>query len=479
MIVSEVNQLLHRNYSLICFNALNSQELLYVLRDVVAKIQGDREVDSKMSPEQMAVYILSVLRICKYEPQIDPVQFRQGLIRGDSETINPILEWLLTHIDLVKKRCYLSRFLVKVEVPMEYLSNPEISSLYEQYLSLVDRFKVVHKERDVGNKNIYTATELTADLQIMEKEKEAVTARIEKMTVKVKSAMELLDCAHALRMEKDRERDLAVQKEQEREAVTSMQMSLQIIERELQTLERNENEMSVESLIRHLGEEITVQTTIVKEQLPAVMSTRKRQIKALLTVNETAYLTPEYITALKSTFDTTVKGIQNLLELKISKIDTDRMEPFRQQVAAVGNMKRNVLAKLEICDNTLLDIRRKFEEQREQSKILTEEIVPKGEELKKYIMRLKNRSTLYKHYKSELAALTAENSVLYRTAAILENQLKQSDGNGKLLQQVEENLSDDLTRENVFSINQQLSQSMSAFYAKLAPLISDASLHHQ
>lgn len=42
------------------------------------------------------------------------IYFRQGLVRGDVEIIHPILTWLLTHTDMVQKRAYLSRFLVKV-----------------------------------------------------------------------------------------------------------------------------------------------------------------------------------------------------------------------------------------------------------------------------------------------------------------------------------------------------------------------------
>jgi len=41
-------------------------------------------------------------------------QFRQGLVQGEVEIIHPILTWLLTHIDVVQKRAYLSRFLIKV-----------------------------------------------------------------------------------------------------------------------------------------------------------------------------------------------------------------------------------------------------------------------------------------------------------------------------------------------------------------------------
>lgn len=52
--------------------------------------------------------------------------FRQGLIQGDIEIIYPILMWLLTHIDMVQKRAYLSQFLVKVR----YLGDKYYMRLY-------------------------------------------------------------------------------------------------------------------------------------------------------------------------------------------------------------------------------------------------------------------------------------------------------------------------------------------------------------
>lgn len=73
--------------------------------------------------------------------------------------------------------------------------------------------------------------------------------------------------------------------------------------------------------------------------------------------------------------------------------------------------------------SSLQELQVKLEEKHELSKMVVEDVIPKGEELKKYINRLKTRGTLYKHCKSELTWLNAENSVLHRTATILENQV--------------------------------------------------------
>lgn len=42
-----------------------------------------------------------------------------------------------------------------MEIPAEYLSDPDIGSVYEKYLNMVEEFKTLHKERETGRKVIF------------------------------------------------------------------------------------------------------------------------------------------------------------------------------------------------------------------------------------------------------------------------------------------------------------------------------------
>ena len=53
-------------------------------------------------------------------------------MQGEKPVIYPILEWLLKNTETLKKRAYLARYLVKVEVPAEFLAEEAISDLYQQ-----------------------------------------------------------------------------------------------------------------------------------------------------------------------------------------------------------------------------------------------------------------------------------------------------------------------------------------------------------
>jgi len=58
--------------------------------------------------------------------------FRQGIVQGDKHVVHPVLEWLLKRIPDLKERAYLARYLVKVDIPPDFMADPKISELYDQ-----------------------------------------------------------------------------------------------------------------------------------------------------------------------------------------------------------------------------------------------------------------------------------------------------------------------------------------------------------
>jgi len=58
--------------------------------------------------------------------------FRRGVVQGDKPVIYPVLEWLLRHMSELKERAYLARYLVKVDIPQDFMIDSQIAELYEQ-----------------------------------------------------------------------------------------------------------------------------------------------------------------------------------------------------------------------------------------------------------------------------------------------------------------------------------------------------------
>ncbi|XP_051164065.1 intraflagellar transport protein 81 homolog [Leptopilina boulardi] len=472
-IVTEINKLLSRNYNLISFSALGSDDLLQVLSDVLSEIEQKEngKIDIRTeNPEQSSIRIFSLLRVLKYQPDTDPVLFRQGLVKGETETIYPILKWILSNVNIARQRAYLSRFLVKVEIPTEYLSDPDIGSIYEKYLNMVEEFKTLHKDRETGRKGGETAAELKADVEAMEKEKKTLIGRIERMKIRIEPAKHLLDAAQHLRRERDRERELVLQKSQEAEAYEAVEMALQRAEKELEILKDEGAGLTPQTVLQRLTEEVSVLTVIANERLPEEIKNKKLQLEALTAVVDSPYIGTDEIAALRTKLDAAAREVQELVEKKASEMGSDKMAPFRQQAAAIGNIKKNVLDKLEKSESTLTELEAKLKEKKEKAKLVSEETAPDGEEFKRYVARLKTKSTLYKQSKAELSALKAENGVLRRTIEILENQLSeiQTNDEAELM-----TLPENFTKETANEINKKLAEEIAKLQKELAPLLDE------
>uniref|UniRef100_A0A4W5QZN9 IFT81 calponin homology domain-containing protein n=1 Tax=Hucho hucho TaxID=62062 RepID=A0A4W5QZN9_9TELE len=104
--------------------------------------------------------------------------FRQDLVTGSKPVIHSILHWLLQRITELKKRAYLARFLVKLEVPAEFPQGGVITDTDHQ------------------------------DIGAMEEEKDQLIKRVERLKKRVESVFNhqrMLELARQLHVEKERE----------------------------------------------------------------------------------------------------------------------------------------------------------------------------------------------------------------------------------------------------------------------------------
>ena len=63
------------------------------------------------------------------------------MIAGDKSTVHDVLAWLLGHMDALKQRAYLAKYLVPVDVPHEFVADPEIDRALQECQMLMTTFK--------------------------------------------------------------------------------------------------------------------------------------------------------------------------------------------------------------------------------------------------------------------------------------------------------------------------------------------------
>ncbi len=240
-----------KNLNFIQFDNLQGNNLLQVLNDVFADIEPKQKADIRdEAPEQTAVRMFNLLKVLKYKPPDENIsQFRNGLVTGDKVAIHPILKWCLERLPELKKRAYLARFLVRIEILPEFLSDHAVSDLNNQYESLMADFKETHRNYDHLMSTQHTTADLKEEIEKMEEEKEQIVKRLERVKKRVDSvnnANEMLEVTHGYRMEVEREEKIGQQKAELRSDIGQIETKIDRLEKILKEQQSSYHDLNAD-----------------------------------------------------------------------------------------------------------------------------------------------------------------------------------------------------------------------------------------
>ena len=235
---------------------------------------------------------------------VDSVAFREGLISGEADLIHPILYWLLSRREDLKKRAYLSRYLVKVDIPVEMRTDSDVAEVYEQYELLIEEFKQTHKQWDVSRNVNETVAELRKDLQTMEDDREVLTRRIERIQRKVKrmfkspiciivllekfeqvehvpNCNQLLAVAKKLRAEKEKNRELLTQRDDQKAYIQHLESRRLRLQQQLSDIRQSNSSVSSHNVFQRLEDQIRVNKYMISDKLPKELEQRAANVTLL------------------------------------------------------------------------------------------------------------------------------------------------------------------------------------------------------
>jgi intraflagellar transport protein 81 len=79
-------------------------------------------------PQDIIFQVSEFLKILSYECDF-PAEWESGLLNGDRKVIYPIYYFLLKNHSALRKRAYLAKFLVPLDIPEEFAGDPELKKL--------------------------------------------------------------------------------------------------------------------------------------------------------------------------------------------------------------------------------------------------------------------------------------------------------------------------------------------------------------
>ncbi|CAN0513768.1 unnamed protein product, partial [Ectocarpus sp. 8 AP-2014] len=129
------------------------------------------------------------------------------------------MHWCLQRLPQLKKRAYLARYLMPVEVPTEFMQDQALIDLHESHRQLQAEFKTTHKQVDQTRNTDLRPGELRTEIGQLEDEKKQLTEKISKLKANVSEEpgfAEMLDVTSRLRKAQEETAELGAKSIQQR-----------------------------------------------------------------------------------------------------------------------------------------------------------------------------------------------------------------------------------------------------------------------
>uniref|UniRef100_A0A8C2J491 Intraflagellar transport 81 homolog n=1 Tax=Cyprinus carpio TaxID=7962 RepID=A0A8C2J491_CYPCA len=383
-----------KNFNLITFDSLQT------LNDALAETDPKQAIDIREEmPEQTAKRMFTLLGMLKYKPPGGMSQassFRQGLVTGSKSVVHPL-----------KKRAYLARFLVKLEMPADVLQDDIIAETYHQYEELVEGFKNIHKECEQLKSSGFSTAEIRRDIVAMEEEEDQLIKRVEA----VSNHHRMLELARQLRVEKEREESLAHQKQEQKNQLFQAEQRLQRCQIQLKDLQQAGADEKPESLMKRLEEDIKFNSYV----------NMRKVVQYLQKVASEPAMGQAELRELEDKIRETNTEINRLIEKRMMRNDPmdDKLSLFRQQAAIIGRKKEAKVEELQEAREELAAVERELNMKSSQARERGGVELIRGDEFKHYVAKMRGKSSTYKKKRQEIAELKVEYGVLQRTEEIL------------------------------------------------------------
>lgn len=416
-----------KNFNLITFDSLEPIQLLQTLNEVLAEIDSKQSIDIREEmPDQTAKRMFTLLALLKYKPSgglTDASSFRQGLVTGSKPVIHPILHWLLQRVPELKKRAYLARFLVKLDVPGEFLTDDVISDTYHQYEELVEGFKTYHKECEQLRNSGFSTAEIRRDIAAMEEEKDQLIKRVERLRKRVESVsnhQRMLELARQLRVEKEREESLAHQKQEQKSQLFQAEQRLQRCQIQLKDLRQAAADAKPESLVKRLEEEIKFNSYMVSDKLPKELERMRRKVRYLQKVASEPAMGHAELAELEEKIKQLNQANQEM-EKKMTRTDPmdDNLTLYRQQASIIARKKEAKAEEVQEAREELAAVSREVSAKSSQARGQGGVEIIRTDEFKRYVAKMRGKNITYKKKRQEIAELKSEFGILQRTEEIL------------------------------------------------------------
>lgn len=425
-IVQGLNQHLGLDLTLVKLDRKTGEQLSELLRQVCELLSPSLHVDFQKVPlpYRAADFAASVLG---YNSGRERQAFRAGVVNGDRVVVYPLLSWIFEHFEKLKKKVYLAKYIMPVQVPADLLAtDEEVGEAMETLKGLVMRFKIVHKDVERLRQSKLFPAELQRESQRLEEDKDQLVGNIERTRKKLQNLEEdeeganeedeqLVQAVSKLRQEQDRDRELAKQLKEQQDLLEEARMKHASVKKRLHDVESDARQFGINGLISRLDKELTSKQRIAQD-LPREIQDAKQQLDRLSRVvygNVNIGSLEEEVSQLREE----VSGLEAKESTKSKSSREDKLRMYQQQALLVSNNKKQLEERLRAKEAELQALSSRSRDMNSRSFV---QKIPQGEERKRFTAEIRNKTAKVQNLRKRLEGLDNEMAVLNRTEQLLE-----------------------------------------------------------
>ncbi|KRX89041.1 Intraflagellar transport protein 81 -like protein, partial [Trichinella pseudospiralis] len=347
-VISELNRPpYNQTLSLVELDALEPLQLLQLLSDTLCFLAKEPQTATEVS-----LRVLEWLTLLRYASSMEKDEFHRAIAGGNKETILKALAWVLHRQNEVEQRLYLSKFLIPIKVPVDFLQDVEVEQLNKECESLMEEFKELHKEFMKAKTAAEARKTVSSDIASMESEKEALLKRLERAKSKVNSLPDcenLLHVCREFRQEAERSDALSKTKNDQSFALKNAKQQLRHINQQIDKLEQETDTTSPREKLNQLEDELRVLQYIAEEKLPQDIALNCKTVEKLSEVIQQNPFDKADLQELDSQIEEAQKEIEKLQnDLKVQKnASENKLEVYRHQADIVTRKKNDALNTLQ------------------------------------------------------------------------------------------------------------------------------------
>ncbi|KAJ3339260.1 Intraflagellar transport protein 81 [Gonapodya sp. JEL0774] len=325
-------------------------------------------------------------------------------------------------------RAYLARFLADMEVPGEFEGEEAVTAPLSNLRTLQSLFPPLHKRLLDARKRAAETQRVKDEVGRMERERVGMEQKVAKGGGRGGPDRDRwLAAAKALRIEREREVQGVERVQDQRAQLSRIEARVGEVMQKLREAKSAADSATPDAVLARAREDARVNRVLLEDTLEKVGSTIAAHTRLLADLDP---LVQEKDVPESQLREWEVECAQ--VQREIAAINEQRvaadpardatLATLRQQHHLVLLKRTSAADRLQSLLDTLSHLRSDVERLEAQAGGV--EKVPRGEEFKKYVADLREKSAVYKKRKAEVAEATAEGGVLQRTVEILQAQEK-------------------------------------------------------